>query len=82
MRIVRTTVFWLHLAFGSLAGLIILTMSMTGALLAFERQIVNWVDGPAVLQSQSATSTQLLLDVLLATLKTNGQGTPSELVLH
>lgn len=82
MKALRTVVFWLHLALGCLAGLVILAMSMTGMLLAFERQINNWVDAPAVLQGRSDTTAQASLDLLVATLKSNGQGLPSELVLH
>ncbi|HEX7150897.1 MAG TPA: PepSY-associated TM helix domain-containing protein [Thermoanaerobaculia bacterium] len=36
----RKTLFWIHLIFGALAGLVILAMSVTGVLLAFERQMV------------------------------------------
>jgi uncharacterized iron-regulated membrane protein len=82
MRTVRTIVFWLHLALGCLAGLVILAMSVTGVLLAFERQINVWADAPAVLQSQSQTTAQAPLDSLLANLKNDGQGVPSELILH
>jgi uncharacterized iron-regulated membrane protein len=82
MRTDRTIVFWLHLAIGCLAGLVILAMSVTGVLLAFERQINGWADAPAVLQDQSQTVAQAPLDSLLANLKNDGQGVPSELVLH
>ena len=40
----RKTLFWLHLAAGSIAGIVILIMSVTGVLLAFERQITAWAD--------------------------------------
>lgn len=38
---VRRVVFWLHLATGLTAGLVILVMAVTGALLAFEPQLVD-----------------------------------------
>ena len=41
MRQLRATVFWLHLAAGVTAGLVILVMSITGALLALKPQILN-----------------------------------------
>jgi uncharacterized iron-regulated membrane protein len=44
MRALRTAVFWLHLAAGVIAGLVILVMSATGAVLAFKPQILNGVD--------------------------------------
>jgi uncharacterized iron-regulated membrane protein len=37
----RKVIFWIHLTAGVLAGLVVLAMSVTGVLLAFERQIVN-----------------------------------------
>ncbi len=82
MKAVRTSIFWLHLAVGCIAGLVILVMSVTGVLLAFERQINNWADAPAVLQSASGASAPMPLDALLASLSAGGQGTPSQLVLH
>lgn len=41
----RRLLFWLHLAAGVAAGLVIVVMSLTGVLLAFERQVVAWADG-------------------------------------
>ena len=42
----RKTLFWLHLTAGSVAGLIILMMSLTGVILTYERQMQAWEDGP------------------------------------
>ena len=36
----RTVFFWLHLTAGLLAGVVVLIMSATGVLLAFEKQVV------------------------------------------
>jgi uncharacterized iron-regulated membrane protein len=44
----RKAVFWCHLPVGVAAGLVVLVMSATGVLLAFERQIVAWADGQSV----------------------------------
>ena len=44
----RTVIFWLHLAAGVVAGAVILVMSVTGALLMFERQILEWADRSAL----------------------------------
>ncbi len=41
---IRKILFWCHLTAGCLAGLVIFIMSVTGVLLAFERQINSWVD--------------------------------------
>lgn len=40
----RKFLFWLHLATGVAAGLVILIMSVTGTLLMYERQILEWAD--------------------------------------
>ena len=40
----RRVLFWIHLAAGSVAGIVILIMSVTGILLAYERQIMNWAN--------------------------------------
>ena len=82
MKAVRTLIFWIHLTLGCVAGLVILAMSVTGILLAFERQINGWADTPAILQGQSDSSQQASLDSMLAALKRDGQGVPSELILH
>lgn len=41
----RKVVFWSHLAVGLVAGLIVLLLSVTGMLMAFERQILAAADG-------------------------------------
>jgi uncharacterized iron-regulated membrane protein len=40
----RSILFWAHLSCGIAAGLVILMMSVTGVLLTYERQILNWAD--------------------------------------
>ncbi len=40
----RKLLFWCHLTAGCLAGIVIFVMSVTGVLLAFERQINAWAD--------------------------------------
>ena len=41
----RRFVFWMHLAAGVAAGVIILVMSVTGVILAYEKQMIRWADG-------------------------------------
>jgi uncharacterized iron-regulated membrane protein len=41
----RRVVFWAHLCAGVLAGVVVLLMSVTGVLLAYEKQMVRWADG-------------------------------------
>jgi Uncharacterized iron-regulated membrane protein len=82
MRALRSIVFWLHLVAGCAAGVVILTLAVTGALLAFERQITASVDTPAVMPIQSDSASQPRLESLLLTLASSGRGTPTEIVLH
>lgn len=82
MRTFRNIVFWLHLAGGCAAGVVILTMAVTGALLSFEHQITRWVEAPAVLESHPGAVADARLEPILTALKSSGRGVPSELVLH
>lgn len=40
----RKLLFWLHLSIGLLAGLVIASMCVTGALIAFQHEIVEWAE--------------------------------------
>ncbi len=42
MKKFRSVIFWMHLMSGALAGIIIFIMSVTGALLSFERQVIEF----------------------------------------
>ena len=44
MKTFRTVLFWAHLAAGAVAGIVILIMSVTGAALMYEKQMVEWAD--------------------------------------
>ena len=44
MKQLRRVIFWCHLVAGLTAGIVILIMSVTGMLLAYERQLVRWAD--------------------------------------
>ncbi len=60
---IRTTIFWVHLACGIAAGLVILMMSVTGVILTYERQILDFA-GPRVAIPDDGR--RLPLDDLLA----------------
>jgi uncharacterized iron-regulated membrane protein len=71
MKLFRSIIFWCHLVCGVFAGLVILIMSVTGVLLTYERQIIEWADtrGYDVTPSASATgeaSGRLPVETLLA----------------
>lgn len=44
MKLIRKIVFWTHLIAGVVAGVIILKMAVTGALIAFEPQILSYAE--------------------------------------
>ncbi|HEY6547533.1 MAG TPA: PepSY-associated TM helix domain-containing protein, partial [Vicinamibacteria bacterium] len=50
----RKVLFWMHLAAGSTAGVVILIMSVTGTLLMYERQMTAWADGYSLTPSPGA----------------------------
>jgi uncharacterized iron-regulated membrane protein len=79
----RTIVFWLHLLAGVAAGTIILVMSVTGILLAFERQLVAFVERQTrTVQLPAAGTPRPPLDVLVATAREAVPGgTPSGVIL-
>jgi uncharacterized iron-regulated membrane protein len=61
----RSLLFWTHLICGAAAGIVILIMSVTGVLLAYQRQITAWADtrgyhiepGPQRLSADAIVST-------------------------
>jgi uncharacterized iron-regulated membrane protein len=61
----RKVIFWLHLAAGLIAGLVIGVMSFTGAVLAFEHEIVEWAERD-LRRVEVSAATPLALDQLLA----------------
>lgn len=61
---IRKTVFWLHLAAGLTAGLIVVVMSATGIALAFEREILQWIDRDVRYVTAPAGTPRMTLDQL------------------
>ncbi len=62
----RTLVFWLHLLVGVTAGAVILFMSVTGVLLAFEPQITEWLERDRRVVTPPPDAQRLTVEVLLA----------------
>jgi uncharacterized iron-regulated membrane protein len=63
----RQIIFWLHLVTGVLADLVIGVMSVTGALLAFERQVVAFAERDVrTVQPPISSVARLDLDALIA----------------
>ncbi|HTL67057.1 MAG TPA: PepSY-associated TM helix domain-containing protein [Lacunisphaera sp.] len=63
----RKFIFWLHLGTGIGAGLVIAIMCVTGAVLAFENQIIAWAERDArLVPTPPAGATRLSVDETLA----------------
>jgi uncharacterized iron-regulated membrane protein len=78
----RTVIFWMHLPAGVIAGGIILIMSVTGALLAYEKQITTWADGYQVAPPRPGAP-RLAVEALLARAReARPDATPSSLTLR
>jgi uncharacterized iron-regulated membrane protein len=62
----RTLVFWLHLLVGVIAGGVILFMSVTGVILAFEPQITEWLERDRRIITPSPDARPLAAEAILA----------------
>jgi uncharacterized iron-regulated membrane protein len=69
---IRTVFFWLHLTAGLLAGVVVVIMSATGALLAFEKQTVYYADTRAIALAPASGATPLPIDEILARVRATG----------
>jgi uncharacterized iron-regulated membrane protein len=80
----RKIIFWLHLITGSVAGSVIFVMSVTGVLLAFERQIVAFAEREALTVNPPAPGAPHLgLDTLVAKAReATSEGMPSGVTLR
>ncbi len=62
----RSVLFWMHLACGVVAGVVIFIMSVTGALLTYQRQMTAWADMRGYWSEPSEGVKRLPADELLA----------------
>jgi uncharacterized iron-regulated membrane protein len=61
----RTLIFWPHLIAGVIAGVLILTMSITGVILTYERQLIAWSDSHLRSTPPAAGAPRLGVEALL-----------------
>ena len=67
LQLLRRVIFWCHLVAGVCAGVVILIMSVTGVLLAYERQVTRWADTRGYVVARPGTDApRLPLETLLA----------------
>lgn len=62
----RKLLFWMHLVAGIAAGVVIFTMSVSGLLLAYERQLVAWDDSRAPVVVPAGNPQRLAQEKLIA----------------
>ncbi len=65
MKFIRKTIFWLHLAVGMIAGVLVLVMAFTGIMMTYERQITVFADGFHIEPSGERLGIEELLASLL-----------------
>ncbi|HEX8282680.1 MAG TPA: PepSY-associated TM helix domain-containing protein [Pyrinomonadaceae bacterium] len=83
MERLRRVFFWCHLAAGVTAGLVIFIMSVTGVLLAYERQITAWADTRGYEVSRpSPDAARLSVEALLARARESQQAAPGAVTLY
>ena len=66
----RKIIFWLHLVTGLIAGSVVMIMSVTGVLLAFERQMIDWADRDMRVSPPAPGAARLSIDALITSLRT------------
>ncbi|HEX4773270.1 MAG TPA: PepSY-associated TM helix domain-containing protein [Bryobacteraceae bacterium] len=79
---IRKVLFWLHLLIGVTAGLFIFVMASTGVVLAFERQIVEFVDRDVRSVSAPNDAQPRPLNQLLEVVRRSGMGEPTAIVIR
>lgn len=62
----RSVFFWLHLATGTVAGIVILTMSVTGVVLVFEKPIIAWAERAYRSTPTAPDASRVSVETLLA----------------
>ncbi len=77
----RKAVFWIHLSCGVVAGLVIGMMSVTGVMLAFERQIVAWADDAPRAAPASARARLPIGEALRAVARSHPDFSPTAVTL-
>ena len=82
MRRIRKIIFWCHLAAGVFGGLVILIMSVTGVLLAYERQITSWANTRSYKVVRPNSATRLRPEALLAKVKETHSAAPTALTVR
>jgi uncharacterized iron-regulated membrane protein len=79
----RKLIFWCHLTAGTLAGIVIFIMSVTGVLLAFEKQLTRWADTHSyTVAPPQPSAPRLPVETLLAKVREQQASTPSSVTVY
>jgi uncharacterized iron-regulated membrane protein len=75
MKTFRSVVFWMHLACGAAAGVVVLIMCVTGVALTYEKQMLEWADRRAWTAPSPSDARPLSPETLLARVQAAQPGT-------
>jgi len=78
---VRKLLFWPHLIAGTVAGIVVLIMSVTGVLLMYEKQMIAWLE-ERDFQIPSPHTEKLPLETLIVKFREQKGATPSAITLR
>ncbi|MGH9948615.1 MAG: PepSY-associated TM helix domain-containing protein [Pyrinomonadaceae bacterium] len=81
MKTFRKVIFWMHLISGATAGVVIFIMCVTGALLAFERQIIEFSEQNARYSAESSNAEKLPPQQIIDKLKASRPGAKPTTIL-
>lgn len=82
MKLLRKVIFWCHLFCGVIAGVIILTMSVTGVLLTYEKQMIVWADTRNYKITPPAGATRLPIETLIAKVQAAQNAAPTSVTMR
>jgi uncharacterized iron-regulated membrane protein len=78
----RRQLFWIHLAVGCGAAVVVFIMSITGVLLAYERQITRWSDRSFRSALPGAGAQRMPMGAMLTEVSSRYAGLPSAITLR
>jgi uncharacterized iron-regulated membrane protein len=82
VHLLRRVIFWCHLIAGAVAGTIVFVMSVTGALLTYEKQMATWADTRAYRAAPPPGAGRLSPGAIVAAVQTaNPAATPAALTM-
>ncbi|MGE0104067.1 MAG: PepSY-associated TM helix domain-containing protein [Blastocatellales bacterium] len=79
MRNFRKVIFWSHLVCGVTGGLIILIMSVTGVILTYEKQLIEWADTRDIRIEVPESGARMPMEALLAKVSEVEKGAPASI---